>query len=154
MVTYDDVLRAAEAVEDVARETPVLPAKRLARQVRGECWLKLQNLKMTGCFKVRGRVNRLSAMSAAERDAGVLAASAGNHAQAVAWAARKLGTKATLFMPAEAPLAKIAAVHEYGGGGGRVDGGFDDAVTAAREAAATAGRVIVHAFDDPVVIAG
>src|SRR5215212_3879098 len=106
MVTPDDVAQAAEAVEGVARETPVLPAKRLSRQVGGQLWLKLENLQVTGSFKVRGAVNRLSAMTAAERDNGVLAASAGNHAQAVAWAARKLGVSATLFMPAEAPLAK------------------------------------------------
>src|SRR4051812_31619953 len=143
MVTYDDVLRAAEAVEDVARETPVLPAKRLARQVGGECWLKLENLQVTGSFKVRGAVNRLSAMSAAERDAGVLAASAGNHAQAVAWAARKLGTKATLFMPAEAPLAKVAAVREYGGDVRLVDGLLEDAFTAARAEAERSGATFI-----------
>src|SRR5690349_20948592 len=115
MVSPDDVERAAQAVAGVARETPLLPAKRLARQVGGELWQKLENLQVTGSFKVRGAVNRLSALSDAERAVGVLAASAGNHAQAVAWAARKLGTTATLFMPAEAPLAKIAAVGEYGG---------------------------------------
>src|SRR5437763_13341112 len=109
MVGSGDVVRAAEAVTNVARETPVLPAKRLARQVGGELWLKLENLQVTGSFKVRGAVNRLAQLSPEEHDAGVLAASAGNHGQAVAWAARKLGTKAILFMPVEAPLAKIAA---------------------------------------------
>src|SRR6476660_6889045 len=107
MVEAGDVMRAAEAVEGIARETPVLPAKRLARQVGGELWLKLENLQVTGSFKVRGAINRLSRMSTAERDAGVIAASAGNHAQAVAWAARKLDTHSTLFMPGEAPLTKI-----------------------------------------------
>jgi threonine dehydratase len=154
MITSDDVLRAAEAVEGVARETPVLPAKRLSRQVGGELWLKLENLQVTGSFKVRGAVNRLSVMTDAERGAGVLAASAGNHAQAVAWAARKLGTKATLFMPAEAPLAKIAAVREYGGEIRLVDGIFDDADVAARAEAEATGGTFVHAFDDPLVIAG
>src|SRR3954447_23701690 len=154
MVESGDVVRAAEAVAGVARETPVVPAKRLARQVGGELWLKLENLQVTGSFKVRGAVNRLSQLSESEREAGVLAASAGNHAQAVAWAARRLGTKATLYMPAEAPLAKIAAVHEYGGEAELVDGGFDDAVATAREVAEGNGRVIVHAFDDPLVVAG
>src|SRR4051812_47446180 len=114
MIGPGDVALAADAVADVARETPVLPAKRLARQVGGEIWLKLENLQVTGSFKVRGAVNRLSRMTPQERAAGVLAASAGNHAQAVAWAARKLGTTAKLFMPAAAPLAKLAAVREYG----------------------------------------
>jgi threonine dehydratase len=154
MVTAADVSQAAEAVKGVARETPVLPAKRLARQVGGELWLKLENLQVTGSFKVRGAVNRLSVMTEAERGAGVLAASAGNHAQAVAWAARKLESKATLFMPAEAPLAKIAAVREYGGDVRLVDGLLEDAFTAARAEAEQTGGTFVHAFDDPLVIAG
>src|SRR6476661_6584581 len=149
MVEAADVVRAAEAVAGVARETPVLPAKRLARQVGGELWLKLENLQVTGSFKVRGAVNRLSSLTAEERELGVLAASAGNHAQAVAWAARKLGTTATLFMPAEAPLAKIAAVHEYGGEVRLVDGMLDDAFVAARGAAEETGGTFIHAFDDP-----
>jgi threonine dehydratase len=154
MVEPRDVLRAAEAVAGIARETPVLPAKRLARQVGGELWLKLENLQVTGSFKVRGAVNRLSSLTDAEREAGVLAASAGNHAQAVAWAARRFGIKATLFMPAEAPLAKIAAVREYGGEVRLIDGMLEEAFTAARaEAEATAGT-FVHAYDDPAVIAG
>jgi threonine dehydratase len=154
MIEPVDVLRAADAVAGVARETPVLPAKRLARQVGGELWLKLENLQVTGSFKVRGAVNRLSGLSDAERDAGVLAASAGNHAQAVAWAARKFGIKATLFMPAEAPLAKIAAVREYGGDVRLVDGLLEDAFIAARAEAERSGGTFVHAYDDPVVIAG
>jgi threonine dehydratase len=154
MVDSGDVLQAAEAVADVARETPVLPAKRLARQVGGEIWLKLENLQVTGSFKVRGAVNRLSQMSDAEREAGVIAASAGNHAQAVAWAARKLGTKATLFMPEQAPLAKLAAVYEYGGEVELVEGMLDEAFVAAKAAADEGGGTFVHAFDDPAVVAG
>jgi threonine dehydratase len=154
MVEPGDVVRAAEAVAGVARETPVLPAKRLARQVGGELWLKLENLQVTGSFKVRGAVNRLSGLNDAERDAGVLAASAGNHAQAVAWAARKFGITATLFMPAEAPLAKIAAVREYGGEVRLVDGMLDEAFVAARAEAEQTGGTFVHAFDDVAVIAG
>src|ERR1700760_3431656 len=122
MVTARDVEQAAEAVAGIARRTPVLPAKRLARVAVGQIWLKLENLQVTGSFKVRGAVNRLSKLSEEERAAGVFAASAGNHAQAVAWAARKLGTSATLYMPEQAPLAKIAAVREYGGRIELVDG--------------------------------
>jgi threonine dehydratase len=154
MVGPGDVERAARAVAGVARETPVLPAKRLARQVGGELWLKLENLQVTGSFKVRGAVNRLSSLTDAERASGVLAASAGNHAQAVAWAARRFGIKATLFMPAEAPLAKIAAVREYGGEVRLVDGMLEEAFTEARLEAAETGATFVHAFDDPAVIAG
>jgi len=154
MIESGDVVRAAEAVAGVARQTPVLPAKRLARQVGGELWLKLENLQVTGSFKVRGAVNRLDALTDAERDAGVLAASAGNHAQAVAWAARRFGIKATLFMPVEAPLAKIAAVREYGGEVRLVEGMLEEAFTAARAHADESGGTFVHAFDDPAVIAG
>jgi threonine dehydratase len=154
MVEPRDVVRAARAVAGVARETPVLPAKRLARQVGGELWLKLENLQVTGSFKVRGAVNRLSALTDAEREAGVLAASAGNHAQAVAWAARRFGINATLFMPAEAPLAKIAAVREYGGEVRLVDGILEHAFAAARAHAEETGGTFVHAYDDPLVIAG
>jgi threonine dehydratase len=154
VVDSSDVGRAAEAVAGVARETPVLPAKRLSRQVGGQLWLKLENLQVTGSFKVRGAVNRLSRLSDAERESGVIAASAGNHAQAVAWAARKLGTSATLFMPREAPLAKIAAVREYGGEVRLVDGMLDVAFKEAQAAAEQQGGVFVHAFDDLAVIAG
>jgi threonine dehydratase len=154
MVDAGDVARAAEAVAGVARETPVLPAKRLSRQIGGEIWLKLENLQVTGSFKVRGAVNRLSRLTPEERAAGVIAASAGNHAQAVTWAARELGTSATLFMPSEAPLAKIAAVREYGGTVELVDGMLDAAFVAARAAAEETGGTFVHAFDDPLVIAG
>jgi threonine dehydratase len=154
MVESADVLRAAEAVAGVARETPVLPAKRLSRQVGGQLWLKLENLQVTGSFKVRGAVNCLSSLSEDERAAGVLAASAGNHAQAVAWAARQQGVTATLFMPREAPLAKIAAVREYGGDVRLVDGLLEDAFVAARAEAEQTGATFVHAYDDPAVIAG
>src|SRR3954471_1222059 len=106
MIDVRDVERAAEAVAGVARETPVLPAKRLSRQVGGQIWLKLENLQVTGSFKVRGAVNRLSQIPEGDRSAGVVAASAGNHAQAVTWAARELGMAATLFMPEQAPLTK------------------------------------------------
>src|SRR3954451_4554396 len=154
MTDVRDVERAAAAVAGVARETPVLPAKRLARQFGGEVWLKLENLQVTGSFKVRGAITRLMAMSDEERGRGVIAASAGNHAQAVAWAARSLGTDAQLFMPAEAPLAKIAAVREYGGEVVLVDGMLDEAFVAAKAAAEEAGRPFVPAFDGPQVIAG
>src|SRR5436305_9127309 len=111
-VTADDVAHAAQVVAPYIRETPVLPATRLSHQAGGTIVLKTENLQVTGSFKVRGAVNRLASLSEEQRAAGVIAASAGNHAQAVAWAARKLGTRATLYMPSDAPLAKVAAVRE------------------------------------------
>jgi threonine dehydratase len=153
-VSLEDIERAAKAVAPYIRETPVLPATRLSRAAGGSIVLKLENLQVTGSFKVRGALNRLTSLSEDECKRGVIAASAGNHAQAVAWSARKVGTTATLYMPTDAPLAKIAAVHEYGGEVELVEGRFDEAVVAAREAAEAEGRVMVHAFDDPLVIAG
>src|SRR3954453_2966827 len=154
MTDVRDVERAAAAVAGVARETPVLPAKRLARQLGGQIWLKLGNLQGTGSFKGRGAINRLSSLSDEERARGVIAASAGNHAQAVAWAARNLGSHATLFMPAEAPLAKIAAVRESSGEVQLVDGMLEEGFVAAKAAAEETGGTFVHAYDDPEVIAG
>ena len=153
-VTADDIERAADAIAAYARQTPVLPSTRLSRQTGGSIVFKAENLQATGSFKVRGALNRLAALSEDERAAGVLAASAGNHGQAVAWAARRLGTTATVFMPKEAPLAKIAAVREYGGEVELTEGNFDESQTAARAAADADGRVLVHAFDDPAVVAG
>jgi threonine dehydratase len=153
-VTAADVERAAEAVKGFARETPILPATRLSRQTGGTIVLKAENLQVTGSFKVRGAVNRVSALTDEERAAGVVAASAGNHGQAVAWAARKMGTRATLFMPIDAPLAKVAAVREYRGEVELVEGSYDEASMAAREAAERDGSTVVHAFDDPLVVAG
>ena len=93
-VTAGEVERAAQAVAPYVRQTPLLPATRLSRAAGGLIELKAENLQVTGSFKVRGAVNRVSALSDEQRAAGVVAASAGNHAQAVAWAARKLGTEA------------------------------------------------------------
>ena len=153
-VGADDIKRAAETIKPYARETPVLPAKRLAREVGGELWLKLENVQVTGSFKVRGAINRLSALAPDERERGVVAASAGNHAQAVAWTARQLGTTATLFMPVEAPLAKIAAVREYGGEVRLIEGMLDESMAAARAECEQTGKPLIHAFDDPLVVAG
>lgn len=153
-VSAADVERAAGTIRGAVRETPVLPAGEISRRAGATVTLKAENLQRTGSFKVRGAQNRLAALSDEELGRGVVAASAGNHAQAVAVAARERGTRAVLYMPAEAPLAKIEAVRGYGGEVRLVPGMFDDAYEAAREAARDDGAVLVHAFDDPAVIAG
>jgi threonine dehydratase len=136
------------------RKTPLLPAGELSRRVGARTLLKAENLQLTGSFKVRGAFNRLSQLSDAERAAGVVAASAGNHAQGLAFAARALGVEATAVMPAGAPLAKIAAVKQYGGEVVLNEGSYDEAKHAADELSRGAGKVLVHAFDDPQVVAG
>jgi threonine dehydratase len=148
-------IRAAEArIRGMVRETPMLPAGELSRRLGARVLLKAENLQLTGSFKVRGATNRIALLSDSERAAGVVAASAGNHAQGVSFAARRLGTKAIAVMPAEATLAKVAAVRQYGGEVVQVEGGFDEASRAADELAAREGMTRVHAFDDPEVVAG
>jgi threonine dehydratase len=150
----DDVRAARERIDGRARKTPLLPAGELSRRVGARTVLKAENLQLTGSFKVRGAFNRLSQLSDAERAAGVVAASAGNHAQGLAFAARELGIRATAVMPAGAPLAKIAAVKQYGAEVVLIDGGYDDAKHTADELARNDGMTIVHAFDHPQVVAG
>ena len=153
-VTARDVERAHEVVASHVRRTPVFPAGELSRRFGSPVRLKAESLQLTGSFKLRGATNRMARLGPAEREAGVAAASAGNHAQAVAFAARRLGVGATLCMPAGAPLAKVAAVEQYGGVVHPVTGSYDEAGEAARELAEREGRTLVHAFDDPQVVAG
>ena len=116
-VTAADVERAAELIAGDVRETPVLPAGELSRRVGAPVVLKAECLQLTGSFKVRGVFHKMDRLSPDQLDRGVVAASAGNHAQAVALAADRLNTRADLFMPIEAPLAKLTAVRAYGGDG-------------------------------------
>lgn len=153
-IGLDDVRAARERIAGRARRTPLLPAGELSRRVGVRTLLKAENLQLTGSFKVRGALNKLSQLSDAERAAGVVAASAGNHAQGLAFAAREFGVKATAVMPDSAPLAKIAAVKQYGGEVILNPGSYDEARQAADELARREGMTLVHAFDDPQVVAG
>ncbi len=153
-VSARDVELARATIVDRIRQTPLVPAGDLSRRVGAEVCLKAENLQRTGSFKIRGATNRLARLSAAERDAGVVAASAGNHAQAVALAARRVGVRATLCMPEGAPLAKLAAVRQYEGEVRPVAGSYDECGQAARAVAEREGKTLVHAFDDPDVVAG
>jgi threonine dehydratase len=153
-VTGTEVLEAARVISGHVRETPVLPAGELSRRLGSRVVLKAESLQLTGSFKARGAHHMIARLSATERAAGVVAASAGNHAQAVAFAARRLGARATLLMPARAPLAKIAAVEQYGGEVRLVAGSYDEAQDAARAAAEEEGKTLVPAFDAPEIVAG
>jgi threonine dehydratase len=149
-----EIERAAEAIRGQVRQTPVLNAGEVSRRAGARVRVKAENLQRTGSFKIRGALNRIAQLDDGELAAGVVAASAGNHAQAVAVAARSRGVRAVLYMPAETPLAKLEAVRGYGGEVRLVSGSYDDAAGAAREAAERDGLFLVHAFDDPVVLAG
>lgn len=149
-----EVLAAEERLRGIVRETPVLSAGELSRRVGARVLLKAENLQLTGSFKSRGAHNKLAMLSPEALRAGVVASSAGNHAQAVALAAQRFDTRALLCMPAGAPLAKVAAVREYGGEVRLIEGSYDEAGAAAVELAASDGRTLVHPFDDLEVVAG
>jgi threonine dehydratase len=152
--TIDDIHAARERIQGIARETPLSGSETLSRLAGREVRLKAENLQRTGSFKIRGAYNKIATLSDAERAAGVVAASAGNHGQAVAWAARRAGIPATIFVPQDAPMAKVEAARAYGATcemGGSV---FDEALTAALAFAEERGATFVHAFEDEAVIAG
>ena len=151
--TLAEIQEARKRLQGVARETPVISSETLGRLSGRPVWLKAENLQRTGSFKIRGAYNRISNLTDAERAAGVVTASAGNHGQAVAWAAREAGVRATVFMPEDAPTAKIEATKSYGAEVVLAGQGFDDAVAAAQERV-EAGETFVHAFEDPLVLAG
>ena len=153
-VAPEDIERAAETIRGLVRMTPVTSAGEISDRVGAPVRLKAENLQRTGSFKLRGAQNRIAALSADELAAGVVAASAGNHAQAVAVAARSRGTEAVLYMPESAPIAKIEAVRGYGGEVRLVSGSFDEAAAAVREAVEREGLTLIHGFDDPIVLAG
>jgi threonine dehydratase len=153
--TLADVEAARSRLEaSGVRSTPVYESETFTRRTGREVLLKAENLQRTGAFKVRGAVNKLATLTDDERKAGVVAASAGNHGQAVAWAAREVGVEATIFMPEETPMAKVDATRNYGGRTELVGEGFEEAVAAAYGYAEQSGATFVHAFEDPQVIAG
>jgi threonine dehydratase len=153
-VTEADVRDAAELIHGRVRRTPLLPAGELSRRLGSRVLLKAENLQLTGSFKARGASCAVLRLPPERLSAGVVAASAGNHAQALAFAARGAGTTATLVMPAGAPLAKVGAVKQYGGEVRLVEGSYEDAGEAARALADEEGKTLVHAFDNPDVVAG
>jgi threonine dehydratase len=151
LLSGDAPQRARELVSRVARETPVLASGTLSERCGGRVLLKAENLQRTGSFKLRGALNRVAALAGG---GGVVAGSAGNHGQALAYAASARGVACEVFMPAEAPVAKVAAVQAYGGSVTLGGESVDDCVVAARERADQTGAVFVHPFDDPQVILG
>jgi threonine dehydratase len=152
--TLTDIEAARERIGDHARVTPVYSSDKLWRETGRQTLLKAENLQRTGSFKVRGAVSKLATLSPEERAAGVIAASAGNHGQAVAWAARELGIRATIFMPQDAPMAKVEPTLTYGGEVVLTGAGFDESLADALRRHEETGATFVHAFEDEWVIAG
>ncbi|GIG65810.1 threonine ammonia-lyase [Phytomonospora endophytica] len=154
LVTLDDVRAARELLSGVVRTTPMEPSRGFPPGPGARIFYKLENVQRAGAYKVRGAYVRIARLSDAERARGVVAASAGNHAQGVALAAGLLGAKSTVFMPTGAPIPKVAATKGYGAAVELVGSTVDDALEAAREFADTTGAVFIHPFDHPDVIAG
>jgi threonine dehydratase len=153
-VTLERILAAREQLRGVARVTPMVPAAWLVDRVGGPVHLKCENMQVAGSFKVRGATVRLAGLSPEQRARGVVAASAGNHAQGVAVAARELGIAATVFMPIGAPLPKVAATKGYGAQVRFAGDTIDDALVAAGAFEARTGATLVHPFDHEDIVVG
>jgi threonine dehydratase len=144
--TVRDIHEARDRLAGVARVTPVYGSETLSRLAGREVWLKAENLQRTGSFKVRGAMNRITQLDDEERAVGVVAASAGNHGQAVAWAAREAGVHARIYVPLDAPMAKVEACQNYGAELLLEGERFEDAMTAAQAYVEESGATFVHPF--------
>jgi threonine dehydratase len=154
VVTFADIEHARARVRDKLYLSPCAFSETLSQATGTRCWLKLENLQMTGSFKERGACNKLMAMPEAERARGVICASAGNHAQGLAYHASRLGVDATIVMPTATPLMKVQGTRNFGARVVLHGGGYDDAYAEARRIQDAEGRTFVHPFDDALVIAG
>lgn len=150
----EDIRSAQERITGVVRDLPVREARWLSEEVGGPVYLVTENLQRSGSFKIRGAYNRIAQLSAEERSRGVVAASAGNHAQGVAVAAQMLGVKATVFMPEDASIPKVQATQDYGAEVRFHGSTVDEALVAARAFAEETGAVLIHPFDHEHVVAG
>jgi len=153
-ITAAEIARAADLLHDVVAPTPLEYSRWLSDLVGGDVFLKCENLQRTGSFKLRGAYVRMARLSKKERARGVVAASAGNHAQGVALAAQLLGIKATVFMPHGAPIPKEKATRAYGAEIRFVGTSIDDCLKAAREFEAETGAILIHPFDHRDIVAG
>jgi threonine dehydratase len=152
--TLTEIEAARRGLAEIARVTPVYGSETFSRLTGREVFLKAENLQRTGSFKVRGAVTKVASLSDGQRAAGVVAASAGNHGQAVAWAAREAGIPALIFVPQDAPMAKVEACRNYAATTEMVGATFEDALTAAFAYAEETGATFVHPYEDEAVIAG
>jgi threonine dehydratase len=153
-ITPDDLMIAARRLEGVAAVTPIIRSAELDERLGAEVFLKAEQFQRGGAFKFRGAFNAVSSLSASDLARGVVAASSGNHAQALALAANLAGTTAVVFMPADAPASKRAGAERYGASVIEFDRYTDDRDALTRELSERTGRTIVHPFNDPSVIAG
>ena len=150
MLTFEMIQEAKRALEGIARKTPLDPAPKFGANV----YIKSENLQLTGAFKLRGAYNKIRSLTPEERERGVIACSAGNHAQGIALSAAKLGIRSIICMPAGAPISKVEATRSYGAEVVLVPGVYDDAAREAERLTQEHGYTFAHPFNDPYVIAG
>ena len=153
-VTLEDVKEARGIIEDAILKTDLLENVRLSEKTGAQVFYKCENLQRTGSFKIRGACNKIAHLTDEEKACGVIASSAGNHAQGVALGAKNAGIKATICMPANAPISKVAATKSYGAEVVLHGTVYDDAYAKAVEIQAQTGATFLHPFDDKYVIAG
>lgn len=154
MVSHANIIEARERIASVIHRTSVLPSRTFSEMSGNEIFLKPENLQKTGSFKLRGAYNRISTLTQEEKSKGVIASSAGNHAQGVAYSAAAHGVKATIVMPQRAPVAKVMATQSYGARVVLHGAVYDEAYRKAREIQDAEGFTFLHPFNDPMVIAG
>jgi threonine dehydratase len=153
-VTLNDIELARRRLSAIAKPTPLIRSETLSHLIGGEVFIKPENLQKTGSFKIRGAFNRIAALAPEDKQRGVIAASAGNHGQALAYAASRAGVKATVVMPTTAAIAKILATRSYGPTLVLEGSDYQEARGAAQRVCAESGAIFVDAYDDPHVIAG
>lgn len=153
-ITLGDIIRAYERLKGTAKKTPIDESRTLSEMTGNRVFLKAENLQKTGAFKIRGAFNKIMSLTGDEKAKGVIAASAGNHAQGVALAATSAGILSTIVMPEGAPVTKVTATKGYGASVILWGQSYDDAYKKALEIQSQTGATFVHAFDDPDVIAG
>ena len=150
MLTLEMIQQAQEALRGIARRTPLDPAPKLGENI----YIKAENLQLTGAFKLRGAYNKILSLTPEEAARGVIACSAGNHAQGIALSATRLGIRSVICMPAGAPISKVEATRAYGAEVVLVPGVYDDAAREAERLTKEHGYTFAHPFNDPYVIAG
>ncbi len=154
MLSLDAILEARPRVQATARHTPLEYSYTYSSMTGADIHLKLENFQRTGAFKIRGATNRIGTLTTAQREAGVVTASAGNHAQGVALAASRAGVDSKIVMPENAPISKVKATESYGASVVLDGGDYNEATERAHEIEREEGRTYLHAFDDPDVMAG
>ncbi len=153
-VTLDDIRKAAEVIDGAVIRTPLIPAPRLSRRLGCEIYLKLESLQYTGSFKDRGALVKLRSLNEKQAKRGIIAMSAGNHAQGVAYHAKRLGIPATIVMPEFAPFTKVEQTRKFGARVMLTGDTLDASAVAAREIGEKDGLAFVHPYDDPLIVAG